>query len=417
MRASEVQSKKPNLRVLMLSNIYKPISTGSTNQIAGLAKELVGQGSEVHVFTSKLDSTLSTNELNEGIVIERVRCLKLPRIKLAMNFAWLNVITTPSNYRKLKHYVTKNQIDVIHVHNHMFDSIFLGILVSRKTGIPICLTLHTIMQHNQKFYNAVLSLVDRVLLGPIVSKFIDLVIAPDFNMVKYGVEKLGAERIKMIPYGVDSPVHFQEEELQDFIFEKSLQSRKIIVSVGHVNHLRNRIALVKAMHQVSKVDPSVLLVVIGDIADRRAIDFVRENNLSTHVVFTGVGTKEEISKWRSIAILEAQWLDQSPDGDNSLGVAGMEGMLAGKAVLSVANLQTFGPNTLINLQNVIVIKPYQTENLGIMILELLSDPDKLKSIGKKAQEIALANFDWKKNVNKHLDSYFSIKRASIEGNA
>jgi glycosyltransferase involved in cell wall biosynthesis len=90
-------------------------------------------------------------------------------------------------------------------------------------------------------------------------------------------------------------------------------------------------------------------------------------------------------------------------------------MLAGKPVLSIANIDTFGPNTLINFQNVIVIRPSQTENLGPLILELFSDPDKLKLIGKKAQEIAGANFDWKKNVDKHLDSYFSITGAAREG--
>jgi len=410
-----VQSKKPHLRVLMLSNIYKPISTGSTNQIAGLSQQLINEGTEVHVFTSRLDSRLSSNESNEGIVIQRVACLRLPRVKIAMNFAWLNAITTPSNYRKLKQYVIKNQIDVIHVHNHMFDAIFLGILVSRKTKIPICLTLHTIMQHNQKFYNFILSMIDKILLGPIVSKHINLVIAPDYNMMKYGIEQLRTEKITMIPYGVDESVYFQERELQEFILEKSLQHRKIIVSVGHINHLRNRIALVKSILQISRVDPSVLLVVIGDIADRRAFDFVVGNNLNSNVIFTGVGTREEISKWRAIAVLEAQWLDQSPDGNNSLGVAAMEGMLAGNPVISIANLDTFGPNMLTNLQNVIVIRPNQTENLGALILDLLSDPEKLKLIGTRAQETARANFDWKKNVSKHLDAYFSIHSDSSKG--
>ena len=410
-----MQSKKPHLRVLMLSNIYKPISTGSTNQIAGLSKQLINEGNEVHVFTSRLDSMLSSNESNEGIVIQRVTCLKLPRVKIAMNFAWLNAITTPTNYRKLKQYVIKNQIDVIHVHNHMFDAIFLGILVSRKTKIPICLTLHTIMQHNQKFYNLILSMIDKIFLGPIVSKHINLVIAPDYNMLKYGIEQLGTEKITMIPYGVDEQVYFQEHELQEFMLEKSLQDRKIIISVGHINHLRNRIALVKSILQISKVDPSVLLVVIGDIADRRAFDFVVSNNLNSNVIFTGVGTREEISKWRAIAVLEAQWLDQSPDGNNSLGVAAMEGMLAGIPVLSIANLDTFGPNMLTNLQNVIVIRPNQTENLSALILDLFSDPDELKLIGKRAQEIARANFDWKKNVSKHLDAYLSIHSDSSKG--
>jgi glycosyltransferase involved in cell wall biosynthesis len=404
-----LDKRSVDLSILMLSNIYKPISTGSTNQIAGLAAEVSLRGHRVHVMTSKIESDLPSQEFKAGVWINRIPCFRFPRLQIAMNFAWLNWLTTPKNFRKVSNYIVENEIEIIHVHNHMFDAMLLGILVSRKTKVPICLTLHTVMQHNTKIYNVLLATIDRFVLKPLVSREIDVVIAPDYNMIKYAEKKLGVKSLALIPYGVDKPISIPESEIDRFILNKSLSGRRVIISVGHVNHLRNRIDLVHAISHVVKKDQSVLLVVIGDIADKRAYELVLQLGLSSNVLFTGIGTKEEIAIWRQIAILEAQWLNQAPDGSNSLGVASMEGMMSGNAVLSVANVDTFGPGTLSNFSNVIIFKPDSGVRLEDLLLELIQSPIALNSIGEQAKDYAQKNFSWHENADKHIDLYSSLK--------
>jgi glycosyltransferase involved in cell wall biosynthesis len=397
------------LQILMLSNIYKPVSTGSTNQIAGLAKEVSNHGHQVHIITSMIEENLPYQEFQDGISISRLKSIRLPRTKLAMNFAWLNWLTTPANYRKASQYATENKIDLIHVHNHMFDALLLGILVSRKNKIPICLTLHTIMQHNQKFYNVILATIDKLVLKVLVSNWINIVIAPDYNMVKYAEKKLGVKSLELIPYGVDEPLEVTTTEIDSFIRNNSLMGRKVVISVGHVNHLRNRLDLVQAIAHVAKYEPSILLVVIGDIADKRAPELVSKLKINVNVVFTGIGTKEEISLWRRVALFEAQWLQQAPDGSNSFGVASMEGMMAGNTVLSVANIDTFGPGTLKNFSNVIAIQPNSGIKLADLILELIKSPSVLASIGEQAEIYARENFSWSENAEKHIELYSRLK--------
>jgi glycosyltransferase involved in cell wall biosynthesis len=404
-----LKNEGKELRILMLSNIYKPISTGSTNQIAGLAKELKNRGHQVHIITSMVEANLPSREFHDEVWINRFKCIRLPRVKIAMNFAWLNWLTTPMNYRKVSQYLIENKIDIIHVHNHMFDAMLLGILVSKKTKVPVCLTLHTIMQHNQKLYNFVLSIIDKLILKVLVSKWINVVIAPDYNMVKYAEDKLGVGALELIPYGVDEPLDVPSREITNFVKENSLFGRKVIISVGHVNHLRNRIDLVHALAQVAKSDPAVLLVVIGDVADKRALELVSKLRIDSHVLFTGIGTKEEITNWRRIALFEAQWLDQAPDGSNSFGVASMEGMMAGNTVLSVANIDTFGTDTLKNFSNIIVIQPNSEVKLHDLILELIQSPSMLETIGEQAKVFAQKNFSWSKNAEKHIDLYSRMK--------
>jgi glycosyltransferase involved in cell wall biosynthesis len=405
-----LKERVADLRILMLSNIYKPISTGSTNQIAGLADQLSANGYEVHIITSKIDRNLPSRENMNGIWINRIKCVHFPRFEIAMNFAWLNWLTTPINIRKVCNYIIENKIDVIHVHNHMFDAMLLGILVSKRTKVPICLTLHTIMQHNQKVYNIILTVIDRVVLRGLVSKGIDLVIAPDYNMIKYAEDKLGINSLVLIPYGVDEPLDISEEEINKFIQNNSLSERKVIISVGHVNQLRNRIDLVHAISHIAKKDSSVLLVVIGDIADKRALELVTRLKLDSYVLFTGIGTRKEIAMWRQLAVLEAQWLDQAPDGSNSLGVASMEGMMAGNAVLSVANVDTFGSGALSHNLNVVIFQPNTGVKLEDLILDLIQTPTVCESIGDEAKKFARENFSWAENAERHVELYSRLKR-------
>ena len=403
-----MNNEEPKMRVAMLSNIYKPISTGSTNQIFGLSREISKIGHEVHILTSLIDPSLESREIEDGVVINRLRCVKLPRVKIAMNFAWLNWITTPENVRKVSKYLVENRIQVIHVHNHMFDSLLLAVIVSVKTKVPICLTLHTIMQHNQKLHNLILTIIDRTILRLLVSRYVSLVIAPDHNMFKYATEALAVKKTRVIPYGVAPAPLVPPVELSGISQRYHLEGRKIILSVGHVNHLRNRIKLVQAIAKISRIDSSVLLIVIGDIADQRAVEIVEKLGLESNVKFLGIGTAQQISCWRVIASLETQWLDQSPEGFNSLGVASMEGMMAGNPVISVANIDTFGPGALKNYENVIVINPSDEENLDEIILDLLNSPEKLEAIGKNASSFAKANFEWSENGERHLRAYKNL---------
>jgi glycosyltransferase involved in cell wall biosynthesis len=168
--------------------------------------------------------------------------------------------------------------------------------------------------------------------------------------------------------------------------------------------------LVQAIERVAKDEPSILLVVIGDIADKRASELVAKLKISENVLFTGVGTKAEIALWRQLALFEAQWLEQAPDGSNSFGVASMEGMMAGNTVLSVANIDTFGAGTLKNFGNVIVIQPNSDTKLSELILELIRSPSVLDSIGEEAKLYAQENFSWSENAERHIKLYSRLKQ-------
>jgi glycosyltransferase involved in cell wall biosynthesis len=232
----------------------------------------------------------------------------------------------------------------------------------------------------------------------------------EYHSKSYAEKKLGVKSLELIPYGVDEPLEVSTMELSNFVTDKSLLGRKIIISVGHVNQLRNRLDLVQAIERVAKDEPSILLVVIGDIADKRASELVAKLKISENVLFTGVGTKAEIALWRQLALFEAQWLEQAPDGSNSFGVASMEGMMAGNTVLSVANIDTFGAGTLKNFGNVIVIQPNSDTKLSELILELIRSPSVLDSIGEEAKLYAQENFSWSENAERHIKLYSRLKQ-------
>ena len=83
--------------------------------------------------------------------------------------------------------------------------------------------------------------------------------------------------------------------------------------------------------------------------------------------------------------------------------------MSGNAVLSVANVDTFGPGTLSNFSNVIIFKPDSGVRLEDLLLELIQSPIALNSIGEQAKDYAQKNFSWHENADKHIDLYSSLK--------
>jgi hypothetical protein len=98
-----------------------------------------------------------------GVHVYRLPAIRLPKMASALNFPWLTWTLWPANLRRLEAILLKHHIDVLHVHNHMFDLAFAGVM-KRHLGLPVVLSVHTIIKHQFKLFNAVLYPADRWLL-------------------------------------------------------------------------------------------------------------------------------------------------------------------------------------------------------------------------------------------------------------
>lgn len=396
------------LRVAMFTNLFYPVVSGSATHTRGLARSLSEQGHHVIVITPHVDPSTPKYEVMEGFEVHRIPAIRLPEMPISLNFPWLSWTLWPKNLRRIENLLKQHNIQLLHIHNHMFDMALNGVLLKRRLKIPAVLTIHTVIQHSVRAFNLLLYPADRFFLRHAVVRRVDAVVCPDANIQNYLRQAFGRVDGKLVPYGISLPPHPGPEIETDIIERFGLQGRRLILSLGNVNVFRNRLDLIRAMPEVRSRFPNVLLLIVGGIGDQRPVELVKQLGLEDNVLFTGAQPHEHMSVYHNLAEIEAMWLDQDEAGQNSIGIAGMEAMLSGKPILTVSNVDAFGPGVLTSGRNVVILKAGDHEGLAVILNDLLAHPEKSQQIGQSAQALARNLFTWPQIAAKTTALYRSL---------
>ena len=382
------------ISVAMFTNLFAPVVSGSATQSMGLAATLAARGHKVVVITAHVDRQSAVHERIDGYDIYRIPALRLPEMSISLNFPWLNWTLWPANLRRMEDILRRHGVQVIHVHNHMFDLAFAGMILRRRLKLPAVLTLHTIIKHSIALFNLLLVPADRFVLKSLVVSQAEAVICPDCNVQRYLEERFSRQDGRLIPYGIDLPADPGQAVKQRIVEQYALKGKRVILSLGHVHALRNRLDLIRAMPRVRERFPNVRLLIVGAVADERPVALVKQLELGDAVIFTGPQPYADIPAYHALAELEAMWLDQADGGLNSLGIACMEGMYMARPVLTVSNEDTFGPGVLKNGRDIIILKAGDPDKIAAIIIDLLADEEKARRIGRAAEEVARTQFAW-----------------------
>jgi 1,2-diacylglycerol 3-alpha-glucosyltransferase len=392
-------------RIVMFSNLYPPVVSGSSTQSSMLAAELARRGCDIAVITARVDPDSAPEERIDKVSIYRLPALKLPRLAIALNFPWLNCTFTPANWRRINSILDAHRPDVLHLHNHMFDLAFSAALARRKRGLPLVVTIHTMIKHSNALYNLLLYPLDRGLLRRTVVNSADAVLCPDQNIKTYVADAFRRPEAEIVPYGISLAQHGDSGLADRLRKQHGLDGKRVILSLGHVHAIRNRKTLVEALPLIHRSIPNAVLVLVGAVSCDTPMRIARELGVVSAVRFTGPVPHDHIPAYLSLADLEAHWLNQDIPGRTSLGIASLEAMSAGKVVLAAANEQTYGPGILKNGENVVLVDPHDAEALAKTITELLRDDRRRAAIGKLASQTVRAHFSWNSICQKTLDVY------------
>ena len=155
-----------DLRVVMFSNLFHPVASGSSVHSRTLTAELVKHGCDVTMITARLTKDSPEYECVDGVHIHRLPSLRLPKMSISLNFPWLNATFWPANIRRIEAILDQRQPDVLHLHNHMFDLGLSAAIVKRRRKLPMLCTIHTMIRHPSPLCNAILVPADRWFLRP-----------------------------------------------------------------------------------------------------------------------------------------------------------------------------------------------------------------------------------------------------------
>ena len=391
--------------VCMFSNMFPPVVSGSAIQSSSLARELVARGHRPFVICARVDATSDEYEELDGVPVYRLPARRLPKLPIAMNSPWLSYTFTPGNIRRVMEIFGRRRPEVIHLHNHMFDLSLMAVRMRKRYAIPLTVTLHTMIRHSRFLYNVLLYPADRLVLRRLVAEQAEVLICPDDNIMEYARQAFPRTPRTMIPYGIDILDRAEKSETERFRGAYDLEGKRVILSLGHVHGLRDRRELVAALPAVRKAVGDVVVLIVGDEGVDTPRKLAAELGVSDAVIFTGHIPRDQVAAHLALADMEMHLFYQDSGGKDSLGMASLEAMGSGLAVIGAAHKDTHGKGLLRDGQNVVLVRRGMGKDLDKVIIDLLQDGVRRERIGRAAGKLVRDHFSWNRICQQTLDAY------------
>ena len=191
--------------------------------------------------------------------------------KIAFNYD-IPFTATPRNARRLFRLLDEFEPDVVHQHGQFFDLTWMSSLWARRRNVPTVLTVHTRFQSPFRMHAAAMRVADSLVVRPFVRLGAPYVVPVDVFVREYVIARFGIrwDRMVDIPVGVEA-ARFRCADRRLMRRRLGIGDRPMILSVGHVIPLRDRLALVEAMPALLATFPDLVVVVVGRIYDDRFV--------------------------------------------------------------------------------------------------------------------------------------------------
>lgn len=392
------------MRVALVNNFFPPRTSGSAHITDGLAQKLAAEGHSVLVLTSAY-ADAPADECRHGYRVVRLPSRSLPKLKLAMNY---DVTFTMSlrNYRRLARLLDDFKPDVVHQHGQFFDLTWMSAIWARRRGVSTVLTVHTPLIHTTPAYRFVLWVADMLLPRPFIVIGRPQIVTCDSFMDAYVRRRYGLarDRVVSIPIGID-PDSLRSADGAVVREELGLGDRPIVLSIGHVIPLRDRLPLIHAMPSLIEKHPDVAVVIVGTVYDDRFLHLADELGVRDNLIVTGGVARDEVPGYVAMADVEGH--DFQGYG---LGTASLEVMATGVPIVSVVRPDNFPGLELRSWDNIVIVPPDDPRELAQAIIRLLDDGDLARRVGDGQRRFILDHFSLDAVTDRHLELYQRLVR-------
>lgn len=371
------------MKILLITHYFYPHIGGIEIVAYNQAKELVKQGHEVTIITSKIKHE-ANNETVEGIKIIRIKALNWLEKKFDVPFPifsskLLSIINTE---------IKKS--DVVHAHGALYMGSFFGSLVTKKFKKPFIVTEHVGLVI---YKNKVLSIIEHLAfktIGRISLNRSKVILVLNENVEKY-LSKITKTKIQYLTNGVDINLFKPIDQKQKIFLRKKYKlpiDRKLILFVGRFVEKKGVDLLIKA----KKPDFDIVLVGEGklspetyDIRGIHIFNFMPQDKL------------REIYQMCDVFVL--------PSESEGFPLSLQEAMASGLPIITTKQQyykELFDSNFVELIDRNIDQIKYSIENL-------ISDSKKTEAMKKYSRNFVIDNFSWNINVNKLLKIYKGLK--------
>ncbi len=337
------------MKILLISASYLPVKGGLQTATHALAKEWQKNGHTVRVLTNHYPRGLKSAEMVENISVERELFLS-PSIELIKRGRWdiwlASLFYQPLVLLKLFILMKQFQPDVINLHFPSSQVPFV-LWLKKHFAFKLIVSLHG-TDIEQWLKEDKLSLITEKQNNPSflqlrrVLKEAMIITACSADLLNKAcfIEPEIKNKSHVVHNGVDWKL-FQSKE-------QHLHPAPYLFAFGRLTAAKGFDLLIKAFDGLTSLQPNLDLLLAGDGSEAAALkEQVKKLGLSQRVFFLGALNPPEIVK-----LLNGCLFAVIPSRKEPFGIAALEAMAAGKAVLAtkVGGLNEFVPkrNRLVN---------------------------------------------------------------------
>ena len=384
------------MRIAVVNNFFPPRVGGSAHMAASLAQQYARAGHDVLVVTAAYEHAPRTEE-RDGYRIVRLPAAKMPKIGLSIDFDLSFTALVPGNRRRLFRLLHEFQPDAIHLHGQFFDLSWLAGSYARRHRIPAMLTVHTLLVSENPLYGAVFRLLDAAVVRPILRRINPRYVLLDKLGVDYCARRYGvtARNSEQLPIPVDAE-YFDRARIRDVRAENGIGAGPLIVSLGHVIPLRDRLPLVEALPGILAEYPATKVLVAGRVYHDAFLRRADELGVRHALVVKGAVPREDVPSYFAAADIVTH------DLNGGCGTASLEAMLSGTATIASVAEDNYPGIDLRNGENVLLVPPDDPAAVASTVLGLLDDPARRAEIARRQSALVRGGFALDVVAKEHL---------------
>jgi glycosyltransferase involved in cell wall biosynthesis len=385
------------MRIAVVNSFFPPRVGGSAHLSEALARGYAARGHEVLVLTASYEGAPQSEE-RDGLRIVRLPAATIPRSRLSVSFD-IAFTARPGAYRSVASLLEAFGPDVLHQHGQFFDLTWLTGWWARRHDVPVLLSVHTRLENPSAAYRGVFRSLDALLVRPALRAYRPEVVVMDVQMQHYITSRYAGAYAGLvhIPAGVD-PDDVLGGDGARVRARYDLGDAPLVVSIGHVIPLRDRVALVEALPEVLRRHPHARLLVVGRVYYDPFLERVRQLGVSHAVLAVGAVARADVPDHLAAADVEAHDLQ-----GYGLGTASLESMAAGVPVVAAVRPDNFPGVRLVSGQELVLVPVGDVGALAAAVADLLDDPGRRARIGASGQLLVRERFSLDTVLGQHLE--------------
>ena len=385
------------MRIVVVNNFFPPRVGGSSHMADGLARGYARHGHEVIVITAAYQDA-PAEEVREGVRVIRVPSVTMPDFRLQVSFD-LSFATRPGLTRRLGRLLDEFRPDVIHQHGQFFDLTWATARYARRRGIPVLLTVHTRLVNPDPIYHQVFRSLDATMVAPRLRRYRPSIAVMDTYIRDYVTERYrgGYRDLVPIPVGLEPEWARSGSRDEGRRLMGLADDVPVILSVGHVIPVRDRVGLIESLPQVLEKHPLAKVVVAGHVYYDAFLRKAEELGVMHAVELLGAVPSSDIPHLLAGADIE------SHEMGFGIGIASLEAMAAGLTVVAWGREENYIGIPFVDGEHMLLTEARDVDGQAERICAALDDPDYRAAIGARAQQIIDEHFTFQHVLERHLE--------------